>query len=131
MEDGVEVAAMLAAAGGDAIETSTGMKGAIRTRITRPEREAYLLELALAVRRRTRVPVILVGGLRSRPVMERVLGQGVDLVSLSRPLIREPDLPRRLAAEAGATANCISCNRCWPEAPGAGTSCKQVAPATA
>ena len=44
IEEGAEVAAMLAAAGVDAIETSTGMKGAIRTRITRPEREAYLLD---------------------------------------------------------------------------------------
>jgi 2,4-dienoyl-CoA reductase-like NADH-dependent reductase (Old Yellow Enzyme family) len=125
IEEGAEVAAMLAAAGVDAIETSTGMKGAIRTRITRPEREAYLLELARAVKAHTGVPVILVGGLRSRPVMERLLAEGIDLISLCRPLICEPDLPNRLRSDPVAVAACISCGRCWPETAGAGTTCKR------
>lgn len=127
IEEGARVAEMLAAAGADAIETSTGGRGAIRTRVTRPSREAYLLELARAVRRRTDLPIALVGGLRSRPVMERILREErIELLSLSRPLIREPDLPRRLAADPLAVAACVSCNRCWPEAPGAGTACKSL-----
>jgi len=124
-EEGAETAALLASAGAAAIETSAAGRGAIRTRVTRPGREAYLLDLARAVRRRTPVPLILVGGLRSRPVMERVLAEErIELVSLCRPFIREPDLPRRLEADPRARAACISCNRCWPEALGDGIACK-------
>ena len=95
----------------------------MRTRVTRPEHEAYLLDLARAVRASTTLPILLVGGLRSRPVMERVLGEGIDLVSLCRPFICEPHLVRRLAADPEARAECVSCNRCWPETAGEGTGC--------
>jgi 2,4-dienoyl-CoA reductase-like NADH-dependent reductase (Old Yellow Enzyme family) len=57
--------------------------------------------------------------------MERLLAEGIDLISLCRPLICEPDLPNRLRTDAAAVAACISCNRCWPETAGAGTSCKR------
>ncbi len=124
--EGAEVASWLMDYGIDAVETSTGAQGAIRPRITRPEREAYLLPLALAVRERSRIPILLVGGLRSRAVMERVLAAGIDMVSLSRPLIRQPDLPRRLLAQADARADCISCSRCWPPGPGVGIACRQI-----
>jgi 2,4-dienoyl-CoA reductase-like NADH-dependent reductase (Old Yellow Enzyme family) len=126
LDEGAEVASWLRDFGIDAVEVSTGGKGAIATRVTRPEREAYLLPLAKEVRRRTDLPVILVGGLRSRAVMEQVLAQGVDLVSLSRPLIREPDLPKRLRSGEADIAACVSCNRCWPLEPGEGVSCKKL-----
>jgi 2,4-dienoyl-CoA reductase-like NADH-dependent reductase (Old Yellow Enzyme family) len=126
IEEGAEVAGWLADWGIDAIETSAGLEGALRTRITTPRREAYLLAAARAVRAQTKLPVILVGGLRSRRVMERLLAkEGIALLSLSRPLIREPDLPRRLRAADDAAAACVSCNRCWPRNPGEGIACKQ------
>jgi len=124
---GAQVAAWLEAWGLDAIEISTGGRGAIRTRIRRPSQEAYLLEPARAVRRQTKLPLMLVGGLRSRPVMEAVLAEGFDFISLSRPLICEPDLPRKLASAPDSTASCISCNRCWPETAGAGIACQRGA----
>jgi 2,4-dienoyl-CoA reductase-like NADH-dependent reductase (Old Yellow Enzyme family) len=129
VEEGAEVASRLEAFGLDAVETSAGFRGAIAARVTKPEREAYLLPLAAAVRARTGLPVLLVGGLRSRAVMERVLAQGMDFVSVSRPLIREPDLPRRLEAGADAAA-CVSCNRCWPEREGEGIACKKTGDGT-
>jgi 2,4-dienoyl-CoA reductase-like NADH-dependent reductase (Old Yellow Enzyme family) len=125
VEEGAEVASWLPGFGIDAVETSTGAKGSIQTRITRESREAYLLPLARAVHARSAIPILLVGGLRSRAVMERVLAEGIEMVSLSRPLIREPDLPRKLAAEAEARAECISCNRCWPRGPDEGIACKR------
>jgi 2,4-dienoyl-CoA reductase-like NADH-dependent reductase (Old Yellow Enzyme family) len=125
IEEGAEIASWLPGWGIDAVETSTGGKGSIQTRITRPTREAYLLPLARAVRARSPIPIILVGGLRSRAVMERVLAEGIDMVALSRPLIREPDLPRQLAADAGRVAECVSCNRCWPRGPDEGIACKR------
>jgi 2,4-dienoyl-CoA reductase-like NADH-dependent reductase (Old Yellow Enzyme family) len=124
VEEGAEVASWLGEVGVDAIETSTAGKGAMATRITRPEREAYLLPLALAVRERCALPLFLVGGLRSRAVMERVLKEGMDGVSLSRPLIREPDLPRLLETGVSEKGACISCSRCWPQEPGEGIACR-------
>jgi 2,4-dienoyl-CoA reductase-like NADH-dependent reductase (Old Yellow Enzyme family) len=124
VEEGVEVASWLEGFGVDAVETSTAGKGAIATRVTRPDREAYLLHLAEAVKARCRLPVLAVGGMRSRPVMDRALASGVDMVSMCRPLIREPDLPRRLRLGGAEKSACVSCNRCWPKEWGEGIACK-------
>jgi 2,4-dienoyl-CoA reductase-like NADH-dependent reductase (Old Yellow Enzyme family) len=59
------------------------------------------------------VPLITVGGVRSLAAMERVLTEKrADLLSLSRPLIREPFLPKRLESGKTGAAACISCNKC-------------------
>ncbi len=79
-------------------------------------RDAYFLENLKAIRPRVRVPLVLVGGLRDPVMIERILEQGhADLVSMSRPLIREPDLPKRWKAGDMTRAECISCNRCFIE----------------
>ena len=71
----------------------------------------YYLARAAKLRRETGLPVILVGGIRSLEDMVAVLDEGVDMVSLSRPLICEPDLIPKL--RAGGTAKCTGCNRCF------------------
>ncbi|MHC4599372.1 MAG: oxidoreductase [Planctomycetota bacterium] len=124
VEEGAEVASWLRDFGIDAIETSTAGKGAIVTRVTKPEREAYLLHLAEAVKAKTDLPVIAVGGLRSRPVMDRVLASSIDMISMCRPLIREPDLPKKLRLGETDKAACVSCNRCWPKERGEGIACR-------
>jgi 2,4-dienoyl-CoA reductase-like NADH-dependent reductase (Old Yellow Enzyme family) len=91
--------------------------------IQRPDQEAYFLPIARKARQVTDLPIILVGGFRSREVMERVLDEGTaDFISLCRPLIREPDLPNRIR-DGQAAATCISCNQCWPRAGELGISC--------
>jgi 2,4-dienoyl-CoA reductase-like NADH-dependent reductase (Old Yellow Enzyme family) len=58
------------------------------------------------------MPVALVNGIRTRSCMNAILDQGVaDLISMSRPFIREPDLVQRLKA-GQATATCTSCGAC-------------------
>ena len=96
---------MLKAAGVDAIELS-GVDFGHR----KPAERAYYLAEALAIRS-VGVPVILVGGLRERQQMEDVLAAGIDMVALSRPLIREPDLPRKMQ-QGQEKAACIGCNGC-------------------
>ncbi len=73
----------------------------------------YLLPYARAVRRAVRTPLMVGGGIRKREVMDRIIDTGqADLITLSRPLVREPLLPERLAREVRGTATCRSCNRC-------------------
>lgn len=106
----------LEAMGLDAVEVSGGMMESAlkpaRTEISGPEKEAYFREEGRLFKRGLKIPVMLVGGMRTRAVMEDVLGKGeADLISLSRPLIREPDLPN-LMKEGKEAAECISCNKC-------------------
>jgi 2,4-dienoyl-CoA reductase-like NADH-dependent reductase (Old Yellow Enzyme family) len=100
----------------DAVEISGGMRDSriktIRPDILAPEDEAYFRGAGKLFKDGLGIPVILTGGMRSREVMEGVLERGeADLVGMSRPLIREPDLPNLMREGKGA-ADCISCNKC-------------------
>ncbi len=61
-------------------------------------------------------PVILVGGIRSFSTAEEILAQEMaDFVAMSRPLIRQPDLPNLWLSDTRQDkADCISCNACFP-----------------
>ena len=129
-EEGARIAGRLAGLGLDAVEVSggaSGRRGDFNSRLGAGSKapEAYFRPLAQRARSETSLPVILVGGLRSRDVMDDVLGSGdADLVALCRPLICEPDLPNKLQAGEKAASACISANRCWPMKPGEGIGCK-------
>ncbi|MFL7810164.1 MAG: NADH:flavin oxidoreductase, partial [Anaerolineae bacterium] len=128
-DDGVEIIRHLADMGLDGVEISGGIGGgSTRTGIRAPADEAYFLPIARKARYATDLPIVLVGGLRSREVMERVLDEGsADLISMCRPLIREPELVNRMH-EGQPAATCISCNKCWPLSGELGISCHYVAP---
>ena len=133
-EDSCYLAAALAAEGIDAIEVSggtpgSGKLGAARPDIKKPADEAYFLPQAEAIRRvAPSVPLMLVGGMRSPEVMERVLAEGTaDYFSMSRPLIREPGLPARWQSGDRQRAACISCLGCFgPARKGEGIRCVQA-----
>ncbi|MBI5778208.1 MAG: NADH:flavin oxidoreductase [Planctomycetes bacterium] len=99
----------------DAIEISGGctFPEVIRKDILSPEKEAYFLPQAKQFRKEfPNLPLILVGGLRTRGVMEKVLGEEkMDLVSMSRPFIRNPGFALELK-KGGKQSDCISCNLC-------------------
>jgi len=81
-----------------------------------PFREAYFLPYAEKLKATLNIPLILVGGIRRPEVAERILETGkADLISMARPLIREPNLPNKWWAGAQAAAECQSCNRCLCE----------------
>ena len=112
----------LARRGIDAIEVSGGTAASsdhmVRRKIDRPEREAYHAEAAARIAAETGVPVILVGGVRSPEVMERLLGAtGIAYFSFARPLLAEPDLPNRWRSGDRSRARCISCNLCQKGSP--------------
>jgi 2,4-dienoyl-CoA reductase-like NADH-dependent reductase (Old Yellow Enzyme family) len=115
LEEGAAVGVMLEDLGTDALELSGGVgANSTRMRIRRPEQEAYFRDEVALFRKKLSIPLIMVGGLRSRDVMERVLAEGIaDMVSLCRPFIREPGLAKKFRSGESEKALCVSCNRCF------------------
>ena len=85
-----------------------------RLNINTREKEAYHRTYAKEIKKLIDKPLILVGGIKSLDVIEELLTRGItDFVALSRPLIREPDLPNKWLKGTGEnTCKCISCNGC-------------------
>ncbi|MBM4465561.1 MAG: NADH:flavin oxidoreductase [Chloroflexi bacterium] len=126
LDEGVEIVHHLADWGLDAVEISCGIGGtSSRKDVLRPEDEAYFLPQARRAREATDLPLILVGGMRSLKVMESILEEGAaDFISMSRPLIREPDLPNQWREGRTEPAACLSCNNCWPGPGEYGIACR-------
>ena len=133
LDEAVRVGKLLSDTGFTALETSGGMWEATtrkqeelgwapvivpeaRTGIKAKDQEAYFLPGAKAIKEETKGTVILVGGLRSLSRIEEVLAsKAADFVSLSRPLVLQPDLPSLWRSGEGPDkAECISCNACLP-----------------
>ncbi|MGA3116353.1 MAG: NADH:flavin oxidoreductase [Syntrophobacteraceae bacterium] len=128
LEDSLRVGVMLEEGGTDAIELSGGLLNLpdlLRNKMENEEDEAYFGVEARVFREKTRVPLILVGGIRSYQVAEKLLREGVaDYISMSRPLIREPGLINRWKAGDLRKAACISCNNCVEQVKkGEGLNC--------
>jgi len=119
LDDAVIAARILDDEGIDAIEVSggtpaSGDKTPVRQGIESREKEAYNLPLAYRIKNAVTCPVIVVGGLRSFELVEGIVRrEEADFVAFSRPLIREPNLPRRWEEGNEVHARCISCNGCF------------------
>jgi 2,4-dienoyl-CoA reductase-like NADH-dependent reductase (Old Yellow Enzyme family) len=135
VEDAVEGVRRIAGAGLDAVEVSSNLMSdyerasivpyvAVDARraaadllphrlLKPPAPEAYFLPYARAARRSVDAKLILVGGLRRTSTMEAILARGdADFVAMARPLIREPELVRKLEAGWRGRVDCVSCNIC-------------------
>jgi 2,4-dienoyl-CoA reductase-like NADH-dependent reductase (Old Yellow Enzyme family) len=131
-DDFIQVCAMLDRTGIDAIEVSGGtlLSGKhipFRKEITFERDQAYFRQAAKKLKARIKTPVILVGGIRSYLLAERLLDEGyTDYLSMSRPFIREPWLIARWQSGDLRKATCISCNGCLGAArSGRGIYCVQ------
>lgn len=119
INDGIYAAKQLSDAGIDAIEVSAGTpasgeKSPARTKINRPDMEAYNLDMARRIKSAVRCPVMVVGGFRSWEIAEKaVRDDGMDYISMARPMIREPHLASRWLKGDRSPARCISCNKCF------------------
>ena len=110
--DCVSICKLLDAAGIDSIEISGNgtSVGGIRAH----QNEGYFVPAAAAVAEAVKCPVFVVGGFRALDTMEAVLNNTkIDAISLSRPLLREPDFPCKLQADESYISKCVSCNACY------------------
>jgi 2,4-dienoyl-CoA reductase-like NADH-dependent reductase (Old Yellow Enzyme family) len=131
VDDMLEAAAALEAAGIDAIELSGGtfLSGEnMPSRIGTPaagETEAYYEAAARRYKERIRVPLILVGGVCTFATAERLVRDNVtDYVALCRTLIREPGLVNRWKSGDRSPARCVFDNGCFkPGFEGRGVHC--------
>jgi len=109
----------LARRGIDAIEISGGIFAAeesqrwARPHVATAEDEAYFAAYAAQVAEEVETPVILVGGLKSLEVMERLLAETkIEYFSMARALMTEPEIIQRWMQGDRSKSKCISCNQC-------------------
>lgn len=123
VEEAKDIARMLVETGYSAIEPSGGIyEGRLRNKSALPMKliksrddEAYLLPTAQELKPvMGGCPLILIGGMRDPVMADGILeSKRADFVSISRPLICEPDLPNRWIEGDLSPAECKSCNRCY------------------
>jgi 2,4-dienoyl-CoA reductase-like NADH-dependent reductase (Old Yellow Enzyme family) len=129
--DMLDVCKMLECAGIDAIELSGGTSFSgkyipVRTgKFDTADRQVFYRQAAQDYKANIKIPLILVGGIRSLEVAEQLVeASETDYVAISRPLIREPKLIQRWQSGDRAKAACESDNLCFkPTRAGRGVYC--------
>jgi 2,4-dienoyl-CoA reductase-like NADH-dependent reductase (Old Yellow Enzyme family) len=132
IDEAIRIGKILIDAGFDALEASGGMWESVtrsqqelkwipvilpesRTGIKTSDQEAYFLPAAKALKDNTQAKIISVGGYKTFSVIESAIACGAtDFISLSRPLVRQPDLPMLWNIGGTDKAECVSCNACLP-----------------
>ncbi|PTU33121.1 NADH:flavin oxidoreductase/NADH oxidase family protein [Stenotrophobium rhamnosiphilum] len=106
-EESLEIALALEAEGIDLLEISGGnyespaQLGFASSK--QAGRDAYFLSYAEALRRRSKLPLMLTGGLRNVELMQRILAEGVvEMIGMARPFAMQPDVAKRLLAGESA-----------------------------
>ncbi|MFC1825257.1 NADH:flavin oxidoreductase [Thermodesulfobacteriota bacterium] len=130
LKDALKAARMMEAEGMDAIEITGGdqiVAGiySVKTGILSEKDEAYFKDDALAFREHVKIPLMLVGGIRSYHIAEQIINDQIaDYISLCRPLIKEPHLINRWKSGDHGKATCLSDNKCYGAAyRGEGVCC--------
>ncbi|MDO5859122.1 NADH:flavin oxidoreductase [Methanobrevibacter sp.] len=108
----IAICRILDRAGIDSIEVSGNgtSVAAIKVHVN----EGYFVSTAIKIADSVSCPVSVVGGLRSTDTIEYILNKtNISMISLSRPLLCEPDLPNKMKKDSAVISKCISCNRCY------------------
>lgn len=124
LDDSIEMFKKLDEMGIDLIEPSATNESlgngqmVSRTKIRKAEEQSYYFDAADKIARMVKAPVILMGGNRSVERMDQILQNSpIELFSLGRPLLSEPDLINKWAADKHYEPRCVSCNKCWTFTP--------------
>lgn len=95
---------------------------------TVPFKEAYFLDDALEVREAVSLPLIYVGGLKSKLMIDHVLNSGFDFVQLARVLIHDPCFINRIGSVEVTESACQTSNYCIARMYSAEMRCFQSEP---
>lgn len=144
VEDSVEVAKILEAAGAHLIVLSAGMNvespwqifgsqlpaavadtvenpimrwGARLTRLFEPRiqfKPLYMLENSRMIRSAVKVPLAYLGGAKDLAEIDQALANGFDCVAMGRALLHDPDIINQYQQGQATTSGCTSCNGCVP-----------------
>jgi len=108
----------LADRGISALEVTGGATGKLDPAWTGYD-ESVFRDYAAEIAKSVDIPVILVGLNRSAPVLVKLLETTrIGYFSLSRPLLREPDLPNIWKEHPNQPAACTSCDTCREQPDG-------------
>jgi 2,4-dienoyl-CoA reductase-like NADH-dependent reductase (Old Yellow Enzyme family) len=91
-----------------------------------PYEEGFFLPEARRVRAAVRLPLLLLGGLRSRAGLAAAAAEGFELLGMGRALLHDPELPRRLERGEVAASGCVPCNECIAEMDRGGVRCTRT-----
>ena len=116
INDGLAIAQRLEQGGVDAIVVSQGQAGSKQlpyAPLYWPE--GYMVPLAEALKKVVKIPVIVGGSLGDPALAEKVLEEGkADFISMGRPLIADPDLPKKVQkGHIREIRRCIADNWCF------------------
>ena len=72
----------------------------------------YFLDQVITVKKNVDIPIAIVGGIRTMDEIKDALDSGIELISMSRPFISQPDLIRLFEKNVNH-AQCIHCQKCF------------------
>lgn len=112
------VAGLLESAGADAFNVTGGWHESRTPQITGDVPTGAYAWLAEAIKSAVKVPVAASNRINDPEVAERILRENrADFISMGRPLLADPHLPRKLMdGEAVQINHCIACNVCLDSA---------------
>ena len=133
LDEGVKIAEVISKVGYEAIEPSGGSGEAFDSAnisypslvVRKPEDENYFLPTVQKIKSISHnSKLILMGGIRNPLSADKLLeDDAVDFISMSRPLIREPNLPNRWKSGDITPVKCVSCNSCYMSMSSGPTYC--------
>ncbi len=112
-DESAAAAKLFAEAGADCIDVTGGWHESRVPQITMGVPEGAYTYLAAGISRAVEVPVIASNRLGDPVLAAQTLADGsADLIAMGRPLIADPELPRKVAAdEIESVRPCIACNQ--------------------
>ncbi|WP_051637771.1 NADH:flavin oxidoreductase [Rhodococcus sp. UNC363MFTsu5.1] len=87
-----------------------------------PYTDGYLLEDAKQFRSQLTMPLVLLGGVTNKAVMDEAMAEGFQFVAVGRALLRDPEMVNRIREDEDTKSLCNHCNKCMCAIYG-GTHC--------
>lgn len=88
-----------------------------------PYTETFFLEEARKVRAAVKMPLILMGGIKSAENMDKAMQEGFDFVAIGRALIYDSNFVNDVQRGAVTASGCVPCNKCIAEMDRGGVRC--------